>query len=183
MIQAQQPTALRGGSLRFGLAGQARRMSLAVDRSTGVVEWTEVRRSLRMRLPWAPESSGLPALSRVLLATVAGSVTGSPGAATRIVFLAPDGTALGTSGLFPIATFEALWPRGVFEPLREVGVDVAEEVFRNPRALQRAYPGASRHWYLLDPTAFIGLLLAGGVAVVALFFAILIALISTGVID
>jgi hypothetical protein len=150
VIRPVQPVGVAGARVPGGLQSVADRVRIDVDTVAGQVHWTRERsRSpVVLRLP----GSGAPpaeVLTRVVVVGAGTSALYADVGTRRIVFVDGTGRSPGSSVPLSAEGFDHLWPAGIFDPLASLGVAVESLQVRDQHAVNRAFPGASRHWRLV----------------------------------
>jgi hypothetical protein len=146
-IRPVQPVGVWSARAPGGLRTLGKRLRLLIDPAAGVARWTSERRhTVEMHLPG---SSSDRCLQRVVVVTANCSALFGNDLTRRIVFVDGEGRSLASSVQLNTIGFDLLWPSGIFEPLRDLGVAVESQEVRNQHQLNRAFPGASRHWRML----------------------------------
>lgn len=146
-IRPVQPVGVWSARAPGGLRTLSKRLRLLVDPASGLARWTtERRRTVEMHLPG---SSSDRRLQRVVVVTAGCSALYGDDLTRRIVFLDGEGRSLVSSVQLTTQGFDLLWPSGIFDPLRRLGIAVEAAEVRNQHQLNRAFPGASRHWRML----------------------------------
>jgi hypothetical protein len=171
-IQPAQPVDIPFAGVPGGLRSLANRLRFVIDPAAGVARWTnERRRTVELPLPGGTSGRGVV---RVVVVTANRSALYSDEMTRRIVFVDGDGRSLASSVPLTVPGFDALWPAGIFDPLREVGIAVESREVRNQHQVNRAFPGASRHWRLIT-SPWNWLVYMSWVVVPAVVFSLLIA--------
>jgi hypothetical protein len=143
-IRPTQPVGVWYARVPGGLQSLANRLRLVVDPAAGVVRWTNERRRT-VELPLPGSSSGR-SLHLVVVVTARRSALWNDELTRRIVFVDGEGRSLASSAPLTAPGFDLLWPAGLLDPLRDVGVAVESHEARNQHQVNRAFPGGSRHW-------------------------------------
>jgi hypothetical protein len=146
-IRPAQPVGVRFARAPGGLQSLADHLRLQVDPDAGVARWTNERHRT-VELPLAGSSAGR-ALHRVVVVTALQSALWGSELTRRIVFVDGDGASLASSVPLTTEGFDPLWPAGIFDPLRDLGIAVESAQLRNQHQVNAAFPGASRHWRLI----------------------------------
>jgi hypothetical protein len=148
------------------------------------VEWTDGKRTTRMRLPDQPDTgAGYPVLDAVLIATYSTAASYTPRLATedRIRFLDPDGVViawLGPRAATSTLVSQQMLPQPqAYQPLVARGVKIINDEVHSDRAMLDKYPDpyftGRRLAYKRHEMAFIML---GGLILAAIILAIVYAL-------
>jgi hypothetical protein len=146
-IRPVQPVGVWSAGAPGGLRTLSKRLRLLIDPSAGLARWTTERRRT-VELPLRGSSSGR-SLERVVVVTAGCSALFGDNLTRRIVFVDGAGRSMVSSVQLGTEGFDLLWPRGIFDPLRDLGIAVESQEERNQHQLNRAFPGASRHWRML----------------------------------
>jgi hypothetical protein len=146
-IRPVQPAGIWYARIPGGMQSLANRLRLLVDPAAGVARWTNERKRT-VELPLSGSSSGR-SLQRVVVVTALQSALWGSVLTRRIVFVDGEGRSLASSVPLTVEGFDPLWPTGIFDPLRDVGIAVEAQEVRNQHQLNLAFPGASRHWRLI----------------------------------
>jgi hypothetical protein len=146
-IRPVQPVGVWSARAPGGLQSLADHLRLEVDPDAGVARWTNERHRT-VELPLEGSHSGR-GLQRVVVVTALQSALWGSVLTRRIVFVDGAGASLASSVPLTTDGFDLLWPAGVFDPLRDLGIAVESAHVRNQHQVDRAFPGASRHWRLI----------------------------------